>query len=128
MPSDQGKIIIMKIMDNFKVQLFLGMALFSMSVFGEDNDAKFQFSSVINSQIEHRCSVNKDLYLSCLNINEGECRSIFSSIYNICDTDSSELLFDINDQQSIYAFSTCVEEKLQEHLTAKGINLDAACE
>ncbi|MBQ0807913.1 MAG: hypothetical protein KBT55_08100 [Porticoccus sp.] len=121
----------MEIVSNFnvflRVRFILVVAFFSMSTFNVFG-SEFQLGSVISAQIEHRCSINKDVYLSCLNMDESECKSIFSNAYNSCDTDGSELLFDINDQQSIDVFSVCVEQKLQEHLVAKGVDLDAVCE
>ena len=129
------EIIIIKIVDYFRaglgVKAVLGVLLFSASildVFGEGTGSDFQLSSAISAQIVHRCSINKDAHLSCLNINEDECISIFSNIYNSCDADSSELLFDEEDQQSVDAFTTCVGEKLTDHFVAKGVDLDATCE
>ena len=76
------------------------------------------------TSIKASCTVNKNVYKKCFNLNEEQCYEILTDLIPKCS--KNKYIFPLK-KSEVPKLTECLNTKLEEKLISRGIDLDAPC-
>ena len=111
-----------------KVRLyFLLISILSAnySLYAQDQDIG---EFVVALTVETHCSINAEFNSKCFDLDENQCRDIYSKIFADCSPDPGGFPVSITDPAAETEFRNCVASEFESYLVSSGIDLDAPCQ